>query len=344
MHINKQTIAGRWTEYTLTNDRGMSVSMLDFGGIITKILVPDNNGKVENVVLGYKNHADYEQNPNFFGALIGPVAGRIQNASFELDEKKYQLETNEGDHHLHGGSAGFHQVIWQADTFQTEETVGLKLTHTSKDGVGGYPGNVVAIVTYTLNNDNALIIDYLAKTDQSTPIALTNHTYFNLSGDLKRTVDNHEISMDSHYFAELDEELIPTGRKLNVSGTAFDFRQGRKLAEGFEQPSKQNQIAGGGYDHYFMFEQNKDVIVKEEQSGRVLTVQTNQPGMVMYTANGLDDGLELSEGLSKKHLGVCFETQGSPASLHHTGFPSVILKAEETYQKQTVFSFGIDNK
>src|SRR5690625_1737309 len=140
MHIDKQTILGKWCEYTLTNDRGMSVSVLDFGGIITKIHVPDHTGKVENVVLGYIDDADYEENPNFFGALIGPVAGRIQDASFELDGKTYPLDANEGDHHLHGGTAGFHQVIWQAETFQAEDAVGLKLTHTSGDGDGGYPG------------------------------------------------------------------------------------------------------------------------------------------------------------------------------------------------------------
>src|SRR5699024_8746172 len=150
MQIDKQTVLVKWCEYTLTNDKGMSVSILDFGGIITEIRVPDHKGKTENVVLGYKNHADYEQNPNFFGALIGPVAGRIQDASFELDGKRYPLESNEGDHHLHGGTAGFHQVIWHAETFQAENSVGLKLNHTSVDGDGGYPGNVAVTVTYTL--------------------------------------------------------------------------------------------------------------------------------------------------------------------------------------------------
>jgi len=343
MHIDKQTVLGKWCEYTLTNDKGMSVSILDFGGIITAIRVPDHKGKTENVVLGYKNNADYEQNPNFFGALIGPVAGRIQDASFEVDGKRYPLESNEGDHHLHGGTAGFHQVIWHAETFQAEDSVGLKLNHTSVDGDGGYPGNLAVTVTYTLNNDNALIIDYMANTDHKTPIALTNHSYFNLSGDLKRTVHHHEITMDSRYFVELDQELIPTGKKLDVSDTTFDFRKGQKLAEGLEQPSKQNQIAGRGYDHYFLFEENGEVVVKDKESGRVLTVKTNQPGMVMYTANGLDDGLQLAEGISEKHLGVCFETQDSPASLQHAGFPSVILEAGESYQKQTVFSFDIDN-
>src|SRR5699024_4157836 len=235
------------------------------------------------------------------------------------------------------------QVIMHAETCQTDTSSGVKLSHSSADSDGGYPGNVEVIVTYTLNNDNALVIDYQAETDQKTPIALTNHSYFNLSGDLKRTVHHHEITMNSRYFVELDQELIPTGKKIDVSDTTFDLRKGHKLTEGLEQTSKQNQIAGRGYDHYFLFEKNGEVVVKDKDSGRILTVKTNQPGMVMYTANGLDDGLQLAEGISEKHLGACFETQGSPASLQHAGFPSVILEAGESYQKQTVFSFDIDN-
>ena len=344
MHIAKQAILGKWYEYTLINDQGMSISILDFGGIITKIRVPNRSGKSENVVIGYEDYADYEDNPNFFGALIGPVAGRIQHASFELDGDTYQLEANEGSHHLHGGSAGFHQVIWQVEAFQTDKSVGLELSHTRADGTNGYPGNLDVTVTYTLTNDNKLAIDYQATTDKPTPLALTNHTFFNLSGDLKHTVHNHEITMDSSHFLELDQELIPTGRKLNLLGTSFDFRQSRELAEGLNQDSEQHQIADNGYDHYFIFDKKGKVVVREGNSGRVLTIQTTQPGMVMYTANGLEQDLELAERLSEKYLGVCFETQGDLASLHHSDIPSVIVKAGEPYHHKTVFSFDIDNK
>lgn len=342
MKKTEQTILGKWKEFTLVNDHGMSVSMLNLGGIITKICVPDREGKVENVVLGYKDYAHYQDNPNSFGALIGRVAGRIQNASFEINGKHYYLEANDGDNHLHGGSNGFHHVIWDAETFQTEETVGVKFTHTSSDGAGGYPGNVGIAVTYTLNNKNELLLDYWAKSDQTTPLALTNHSYFNLSGDLKDTVQHHNVTINSSSFVELDHELIPTGKKLNVAGTTFDFRNGRLLGDGFTDDSKQHQIADNGYDHYFIFDNKGKVVMHEKESGRILTVKTEQPGMVMYTANGLDEGLALAEGMSRKHLGVCFETQGSPASLHHAGFPSVILKAGKEYSKRTAFSFSTE--
>ncbi|WP_309228268.1 aldose epimerase family protein [Virgibacillus saliphilus] len=300
---------------------------------------------MENVVLGYKDYGDYETNPNFFGALIGPVAGRIQDATFELNEKTYALEANDGENHLHGGSNGFHQVIWHVEPFETNSSVGLKLSHTRADQEGGYPGNVDVCVIYTLNNANQLMLEYRATSNQATPFTVTNHSYFNLSGNLKNTVHNHHVTMDSGKFIELDEELIPTGQWYRVAGTTFDFRNGGLLQDGFNDKLEQNQIAGSGYDHYFIFDdkQEQNVIVRDSDSGRTLTIQTDQPGMVMYTANTLEEGLELAEGLSKKHLGVCFETQASPASLHHEGFPNVILEGESTYNKRTLFSFGVEN-
>ena len=343
MKVETTDISGKWKEYTLVNEQGMSVSVINFGGIITEMLVPNRNGKLENVVIGFKNYADYETNPNYFGALIGRVAGRIQGGEFVLNGKTYSLDHNDGDNHLHGGASGFHQVIWNVDPFQTGDTVGLKLTHKSLDGDGGYPGNLDVTVTYILNNDNQFTIDYAATSDQVTPITLTNHSYFNLSGDLKNTIHHHHITIDSEEIVKLDEKLIPTGKLMNVFNTSFDFRESRSLHEGFNDKSEQNTVAGNGYDHYFIFNKKKEnaVTVSDEKSGRLLMIKTDQPGMVMYTSNMLEDGMELKEGFSEKYLGVCFETQASPASLHYPGFPSVILKAGEQYKKQTVFSFSI---
>lgn len=333
-----------WKLFTLTNDHGMEVQVLNYGGIITKIIVPDKDGNRLNVVLGYRNYQDYETDSNFFGAIIGRVAGRIAGASFRLNEKNFDLVANEGENHLHSGSDGFHRVIWSAEPIQSDDTVGLKLTHFSKGGEGGYPGNVKVTVTYTLTQNNQLQLHYRATTDEDTPLTLTNHSYFNLTGDLSNTIHEHHITMDSDQFVELDMNLIPTGEILDVSNTPYDFKRGRKLKDGIMADSEQNKIVGNGYDNYFIFDNNKleKVIVKEETSGRVLTIETNQPGMVMYTANNLAEGLELTEGPSKKHLGVCFETQGSPASLHHEGFPTIFLKKGETYEKQTCFSFGVE--
>lgn len=344
MKIETQDILNKWKLYTLTNNNGMTVSFLNFGGIITDISVPNRHNQLENVVLGYTNYTDYEENPNFFGAIIGRVAGRIQDASFTIQDQPYSLAANEGGHHLHGADEGFHQVIWQSSPFQSDDTVGVKLNHKSLDGEGGYPGTIEVAVTYTLTNNNELILDYSGTSDKTTVLTMTNHSYFNLSGNLAATIHNHHVTMESDDFVELDTELIPTGKKINVVNTPFDFRTGRKLVDGISSTSTQNRVANHGYDHYFILNQTQqqNIRVKEETSGRLMTIKTNQPGVVMYTSNTLDEGLNLAEGNSKPYLGVCFETQASPASLHHKGFPSVILEAHELYDKQTVFSFGIE--
>lgn len=342
MKIETKDILNKWKQFTLTNNSGMRVSFLDYGGIITEISVPNKQGRLENIVLAYEDYTEYERNQNFLGSLVGPVAGRIENASFHLNETEYKLEKNEGEHHLHGGSHGFHQVIWQASPFEKEDTVGVVLSHQSKESDTGYPGNLDITVTYSLD-ESAFSIDYQVTTDQDTIVSLTNHSYFNLTGNMAETIHSHHVSIDSDQFVELDKALIPTGELLSVDHTAFDFRHGRKLNDGIISLDMQNIIASNGYDHYFIFNDEKDeqVIVTEKTSGRKLTISTDQPGMVMYTANALTEGLDLVGGKSTAYAGVCFETQASPASLHHSGFPSVILKANETYKKKTTFTFGI---
>ncbi|WP_342504783.1 aldose epimerase family protein [Sporosarcina sp. FSL K6-2383] len=343
MNIDIQNTVNNWKLFTLTNQQNMSVSLLNYGGIITAINVPDRHNNIENVVLGFKNHADYTQNLNFLGAIIGRVAGRIQAATFAIEDQSYRLEANEEAHHLHGGAGGLHQVIWTAAPFQTEDTVGVALSHTSVDGEGGYPGTVEITVTYTLTNNNELIVDYVATSDKNTALTLTNHSYFNLSGNIGRTIHDHHVTIASDEFIELDNELIPTGNKLEVTHTPFDFRTGQLIADGIDSTFSQNIIASHGYDHYFILnpQQQEAIYVKDEVSGRVMTIKTNQPGVVMYTANNLTEGLELTEGTSKRYDGICFETQASPASLHHEGFPTVRLDAHIPYDKQTVFSFGV---
>jgi aldose 1-epimerase len=341
MNITERALESNWKEITLTNDNGISVSLLNYGGIITRIMAPDRYGQFENVVLGYKNLIDYKRDPNFFGALIGRVAGRIQDSSFELDGEIYQLEANDRVNHLHGGSKGFHQTIWQVETFHECDHAAVILRHSSKDGEGGYPGQIDASVTYRLTNDNELILEYEAETDQATPFTMTNHSYFNLCGEAKHTVGHHEVTIDSDRFLELNEELIPTGTILQAADTTFDFRNGRQLQDGLTSDHTQNIIAGNGYDHYFLFNHTRDncVVVKERDSGRIMSIETDQPGMVMYTGNNLKEGLELTRYPSRKYAGVCFETQSSPASLHHHHLPGVILQPSEKYRQKTVFRF-----
>ncbi|MGN8645898.1 aldose epimerase family protein [Gracilibacillus sp. HCP3S3_G5_1] len=332
-----------WKEFTLINDNEMAISILDFGGIITKILAPDRNGQLENVVIGFENYEDYLDNPGFLGALIGRVAGRIENAQFEIDGKTFTLPKNEGMHHLHGGEPGFHKSIWKVVPFENKKEVGLTLTLQSEDGENGYPGNLRMTVTYTLTNDNAFTITYEGIADQKTVLTSTNHSYFNLSGNLKSDIQHHEITLDSSKFLELDEELIPTGNILDVDNTVYDFRKGRLMKDGVTSDYKQNLVANHGYDHYFIFDHSKQesVVVREQESGRQLTVITDQPGVVMYTSNNLPEGLALRERESVRYLGLCLETQASPASIHHEGFPSVWLDKDEKYFGKTTFIFDI---
>ncbi|CDQ20128.1 aldose 1-epimerase [Halobacillus karajensis] len=332
-----------WNLFQLENDQGMSVHFLNFGGIITNISVPDRKGDSKNVVLCYKNFAEYVENPGYLGALIGRVAGRIQRASFQLEGKEYRVEANEGEHHLHGGKKGFHQQLWNASPFEDDGEIGVTLSHKSFDGEGGYPGTIDVAVTYTLTHDNCLIIDYFAETDQTTVLTLTNHSYFNLSGQADTTVHDHTLRLNSSCFAELDEELIPTGEWINLNETPFNFRKQRLLGSSLSYETTQQRVANGGLDHFFLLdgEEKPDIRLEDETSGRTLEVETDQPGVVVYTSNNLPEGKALVEGKTRKHSGICIETQSSPASLHEEGFPEIVLSPDEPYHRRTVFKFGI---
>ncbi|MBP2078025.1 aldose epimerase family protein [Oceanobacillus polygoni] len=342
INVNRNQV---WKQFTLTNDNGMTVEFINYGCIITKIRVPDKNGIFENVVLGYENYLDYAADSMFLGAVIGRVAGRIKGASFQLDGKTYRLAANNGNACLHGGAIGLHQVIWEAKPFHDNDCIGVHLYYQSVDGESGFPGNVRMQVTYSLNNANQFTIHYHAETDQKTPLALTNHSYFNLSGNLKQTIHNHYVVLDSNRFAELDDTLLPTGMLQHVEGTSFDFRKGRELGQGLNSTNRQNQVANNGYDHYFIFNHKLDhqVVMKDFDSGRVLSIKTNEPGVVMYTSNTLRNGLQFEGSIAKQYLGVCFETQTSPASLHHERFPNAILQMGETYDRKTIFTFTVED-
>lgn len=342
--IKKNSLQNGWELFSVTNKNGMKMEVLNFGGIITSLEVPDKDGKLENIVLGYRDLGNYEDNPNYFGAIIGRVAGRIQNSRFEWNGKTYQLDANEGKHHLHGGPSGFHQVLWKVEPFEKNQASGLQLSYTSADGEGGYPGNLQVTVTYTLTDDDRLMILYEATSDETTPVTLTNHTYFNLSGNLKRNIAKQQVRLDSDKFTELDSELIATGRWLETAGTPFDLQSFKPLEDVFSAPHEQIRIAGEGIDHYFLFSEGEKpkAGLYDPESGRLMTIDSNQPGLVLYTGNGLDDKLELKERKSEKYLGICFETQAFPAALQHTGFPSIKLKPGETYRKETSFSFSAD--
>lgn len=349
MRIHTRKTVNDWTEYILNNGK-MSVNLLNYGATITKIITPDRECNLENIVLTYKDYNMYKENPFYLGSVIGSVAGRIANAQFEIDGKTYNVEKNDGENHLHGGSNGLHKQLWQGEPFEKLDSVGVRFQTTISEKVDGYPGNLDVTVTYTLTNHNELLIDYQAQTDQARPVVLTNHTYFNLTGNAKETVHNHEVQFSSDKILELDEELIPTEEIIDTKGTTFDFNDGRKLSEGLRSNHSQHLIAGNGYDHYFIFnDMPSKVLVSEESSGRGLVIETDQPGMVLYSGNNLDSEVDLLGVVSSsqgKYLGVCFETQAHPVALNHgdLGLPSVIVRPGEKYEQRTRLTFNKGNQ
>ncbi|MCL9969933.1 galactose mutarotase [Anoxybacillus kestanbolensis] len=337
--INGQPIIA----FTLANDHGMKITCLNYGCIITSIIVPDKNGNGENVVLAFDDFTSYSINRPYLGVVIGRVAGRIKNSCFELNGKTYKLCANENKNHLHGGEKGFHHVIWQAAAFSKKEEVGVRFSHRSVDGEEGYPGNVDVQVTYTLNNQNEFIISYHAISDQDTPLTLTNHTYFNLSGNVKRDILQHELKIKSDHFLPLDHELIPTGEIKDVAGTLFDLRQGKVLKEVIDSTDPQIVLVGQGYDHPFVLNAHHDeeIVLCDRESGRTLIVETDEPAVIVYTGNHLPNEETINGVPSRKYLGICLETQALPDAIHHPHFPSCILRAGEVYSSTTKYKFCV---
>ncbi|MFA9560073.1 aldose epimerase family protein [Evansella sp. AB-rgal1] len=330
--------------YTLKNDKGIEIKSLNYGCIITEILVPDTKGQVENVVLGFDNIDDYVNHSPYFGAVIGRVAGRIGQASFQLNGNTYKLPVNDGDNHLHGGLKGFDKVIWDAKVMEEKNYVGVEFSYYSVDGEEGYPGNLNVKVIYTLDNNNEFKIAYEGKSDENTLLNLTNHTYFNLSGNLKTDILNHNLTMKSERFIELNDELIPTGDLINVQDTVFDFREGRIIKDGTTSSDKQNLLAGNGYDHPFVLSSNhdKEIVLEDGTSGRNLVIETTEPCVVLYTGNQMGDDFEMNGIKSKKYLGLCLETQKHPDAINQPNFPSIVLEKGKTYKSETTYSFNVN--
>ncbi|GAE34813.1 aldose epimerase family protein [Halalkalibacter akibai] len=331
------------TAYRLINDHGMQVSCIDYGCTITEINVPDQTGNIENVVLGFDTVEEYKNHSPFFGCIVGRVAGRIGQAEFDLDGKNYKLLKNDGDNHLHGGLHGFDKVIWDATVEETADEVKLIFTHVSPDGDEGYPGNVNLTVTYSLNNNNTFQISYEATTDQKTLLNLTNHSYFNLSGNLKTDILDHELTLKSDQFVELSDALIPTGHLLDVEATAFDFRLGRKIKDGVTSEHPQNKLVGGGYDHPLLLSANhqEEISLIDFSNGRKLVIETDEPAVVLYTSNMMGDNFNIRGVQARKYLGVCLETQHHPDAINHPEFPTIVLAPGEVYQTKTSYSFSV---
>ena len=330
--------------YTLTNSKGMVVDITDFGGILVSIKVPDRNGKLDDVNLGFDTLEDYLKPGPFFGALVGRHANRIEASEFTLNGKTYKLCANDGRNHLHGGETGFDKVLWKSEIVTEGEVEALKLTYFSPDGEENYPGNLVVTVVYSLNEDNTLKLDYTAVSDKDTVVNLTNHAYFNLGGHASGNVLNHELTLKADFFTPVSPECIPTGEVLSVAGTPMDFNTPKALKDGLVDKASDPQIQNGqGYDHNWVLKAGGDFTyesarVYEPVSGRVMTMYTTKPGVQLYTGNFVDTH---GKGGVKydKWAGLCLETQYFPNAMKHTHFPSPVLKAGEFYRHTTSYRF-----
>lgn len=328
--------------YTLSNDQGMQVQITNFGGIVTSIKTADREGNIAEVTLGYTDLGQYENNTAYFGSIVGRFANRIENCRFVLDGQEYLLAQNHGDHHLHGGDKGFDQVIWTAEPFLHEDKTGLRLTYQSADGEENYPGTLDVQVTYSLDNENALTIDYTATTDKKTVINLTNHTYFNLSGS--PVILDHELLIAAQQFICSDIDLIPTGELSDVEGTPLDFTRSRRIGE---MMNLENELIKevGGYDHGFVLPDDGRLRlaarVVEPASGRVLETYTTEPDIHFYSGNFLDETIPDREGKPlQKWAGFCLEAQHYPDSPNKPQFPSTVLLPGEVYRQKTIYKFS----
>jgi aldose 1-epimerase len=330
--------------YTLSNIQGITLSLTNYGGIITTLHTPDRKGQSGDIVLGYEKLEEYLARNPFFGCLVGRFGNRIAGGKFTLKGKEYTLAQNNGQNHLHGGTVGFDKVLWAAEPFTTPASVGVKLTYTSVDGEEGYPGNLAVTVVYTLTDTNEFQIDYNATTDQSTILNLTNHTYFNLRGE--GDILDHLMQINADSFTPVDNTLIPTGEIRPVTGTPLDFRTPTRIGERIDQKDEQLEY-GGGYDQNFVVqgtpgELRVAAVVREPSSGRTLEVLTTQPGVQFYSGNMLPDLTGKGGQAYRRRSGFCLETQHFPDSPNQPAFPSVVLEPGEKYTETTVWKFGVE--
>lgn len=330
--------------YTLTNANGIEAAIITYGGILTALRVPDRNGALDDIVLGFDTLTPYLGDQPFFGALVGRFCNRIANAQFTLNGTTYQLARNDGVNHLHGGPHGFHRAIWRASERPSDAGPSLELHYLSRDGEEGYPGNLSVTVTYTLTDQNALRIDYAATTDRDTVLNLTNHSYFNLAGGAD--ILGHAMQIDATRFLPIDATLIPTGELRPVHDTPMDFTTSTVIGERINADDEQIRC-GMGYDHTWVMDKPDGALghaarVYAPESGRVLDVSTTMPGVQFYSGNMLDGSLAGKGGtIYSRNSGLCLETQHFPDSPNQPQFPSTVLRPGETYHQTTIFQFGV---
>jgi aldose 1-epimerase len=327
--------------YTLTSSSGMVAKLTTYGATLTELRVPQKDGTMADVVLGFDSLEGYLAGRSYFGCTAGRYANRIAKGKFTLDGKEYTLATNNGPNHLHGGLQGLDKKVWKGQEWMTRSGPAVIFTHRSVDGEEGYPGNLDIKVQFSLTEDNGLRIDYGAKTDKPTILNLTNHSYFNLAGAGSSDILGHDMMIEADHYLPVDEGLIPTGEVAPVKGTPMDFTTPMAIGARIAQVE-------GGYDHnYCLNSRDRSLAlaarVKEPKSGRVMEVLTTQPGVQFYTGNFLDGSVKGKGGVAyDKHFGFCLETQHWPDSPNRSAFPSVVLRAGEAYSETTIYKFLAD--
>ncbi len=332
--------------YTLTNSQGIQVKVLNYGGIIQSLMVPDKDGQMGDVVLGFDSLDQYLSSSPYFGAIVGRYGNRIAGGTFTLDDSTYHLFINNGPNSLHGGKVGFDKVLWNVTPVEGDSTQALELSYLSRDGEEGYPGNLQVKVTYTLDNQGALRIDYHATTDKKTVLNLTNHSYFNLN-DGKGTVLDHVLTIHADRFVPVDSTLIPTGVLQPVDGTPMDLRQPTAIGAHINDSFPQLLLANGGFDHCWVLNtagslDEPAIRVEDPANGRVMEVFTTEPGVQFYSGNFLDGSLTGSHGnVYPKHGALALETEHFPDSPNQPSFPSTVLEPGATYRSTTIYQFSV---
>ncbi|HEY3394184.1 MAG TPA: aldose epimerase family protein [Lacipirellulaceae bacterium] len=330
------------TQFSLANANGLTMKLINYGAIVVSLETPDRNGKKANINLGFPNLAGYQERHPYFGSTVGRYANRIAGAKFTLDGKEYTLFANNNGNHLHGGEKGLDKVLWKAEPMQTDDAVGVKFTYDSPDGEEGYPGKLSIAATYVLNNNDELVITFDATSDKPTPVNLTNHNYWNLSGAGSGTILDHELTINADKYLPVDEGLIPTGELADVAGTPLDFRQPHKVGERIKQLTNTPQ----GYDHCFVLnkraagEKSLAARVRDPKSGRVMEIYTTQPAIQFYSGNFLDG--QPASGGYPQYAALCLETQHYPDSPNQPEFPNTILRPGEKYHHETVHKFSAE--
>jgi len=326
--------------FTLSNENGVIMKITNYGGTVISLLIPGKDSSSADVLLGLPTWEDWMENPAYFNCIIGRTCNRIGGAAFSIDNVKYTVSANQGSFQLHGGFHGFHQKLWKASTFEHKDKIGLELEYLSVDGEEGFPGNLKVKTIYTLNNQNEIGIEFFAETNKATPVNLTNHAYFNLSGEGSGDIYSHELTIYADKITVTDGNSVPTGAFAPVAGTPFDFTEPHPIGERINQLYK-------GYDNNFVLRNQTGELalaakVLDPKSGRILEVFTTEPGVQLYTANWFDGG-NLMGKCGKAHLNhtaFCLETQHYPDSMNQPEFPNVILRPGEQYLTKTIWKFS----